>query len=218
MVMATFLDCINGVLRRLRETEVTLVNESDYAVLVGDMVNEAKREVEDAWNWSVLRQTITVTTAASTTNYALSGSNLRTKIEDAYIPAAHWYLRQLSAPEMNMYLNVLSAPTGRPSSYAMATTSSAGVLSVDVYPVPDAVYTLKFDCIVPQADLVNESDVIYVPSDLVIQGAYLRAINERGEDGGRLSEQQADLYRKAMANYISIEAGRESDLVLWDAV
>ena len=62
------------------------------------------------------------------------------------------------------------------------------------------------------------TDVVYVPSELVIQGAYLRAINERGEDGGRLSEQQADLYRKAMANYISIEAGRESDLVLWDAV
>ena len=216
--MATFLDCINGVLRRLRETEVTLVNESDYAVLVGDMVNEAKREVEDAWNWSVLRQTITVTTAASTTNYTLSGSNMRTKIEEAYIPASHIFLGQISAPEMNMYLNVLSAPSGRPYNYAFGNTNTSGTLTVDVFPVPDNTYTLKFNCYVPQADLVNESDVIYVPSDLVIQGAYLRAINERGEDGGRLSEQQADLYRKAMANYISIEAGRESDLVLWDAV
>ena len=216
--MATFLDCVNGVLRRIREDEVVTVIQSDYSKLIGDMVNEAKREVEDAWNWSVLRQTITVTTAASTTNYALSGSNLRTKIEEAYVPASHIFLGQISAPEMNMYLNVLSAPSGRPYNYAFGNTNTSGTLTVDVFPIPDNTYTLKFNCYVPQADLVNDTDVIYVPSDVVIQGAYLRAINERGEDGGRLSDQQADLYRKALANYISIEAGRESDLVLWEAV
>jgi hypothetical protein len=218
MVMATFLDCVNGVLRRIREDEVVTVIQSDYSKLIGDMVNEAKREVEDAWNWSVLRQTITVTTAASTSNYTLSGSNMRTKIEEAYVPASHIFLGQISAPEMNMYLNVLSAPSGRPYNYAFGNTNTSGTLTVDVFPIPDNVYTLKFNCYVPQADLVNDTDVIYVPSDVVIQGAYLRAINERGEDGGRLSDQQADLYRKTLANYISIEAGRESDLVLWEAV
>ncbi len=216
--MATFLDCVNGVLRRIREDEVVTVIQSDYSKLIGDMVNEAKREVEDAWNWSVLRQTITVTTAASTSNYTLSGSNMRTKIEEAYVPASHIFLGQISAPEMNMYLNVLSAPSGRPYNYAFGNTNTSGTLTVDVFPIPDNVYTLKFNCYVPQADLVNDTDVIYVPSDVVIQGAYLRAINERGEDGGRLSDQQADLYRKTLANYISIEAGRESDLVLWEAV
>jgi hypothetical protein len=218
MVMATFLDCVNGVLRRIREDQVTSITDSDYAVLIGDMVNEAKKEVEDAWNWSVLRQTITVTTAASTSNYTLSGSNMRTKIEEAYVPASHIFLGQISAPEMNMYLNVLSAPSGRPYNYAFGNTNTSGTLTVDVFPIPDNTYTLKFNCYVPQADLVNDTDVIYVPSDVVIQGAYLRAINERGEDGGRLSDQQADLYRKTLANYISIEAGRESDLVLWEAV
>lgn len=216
--MATFLDCVNGVLRRIREDEVVAVIQSDYSKLIGDMVNEAKREVEDAWNWSVLRQTITVTTAASTSNYTLSGSNMRTKIEEAYVPASHIFLGQISAPEMNMYLNVLSAPSGRPYNYAFGNTNTSGTLTVDVFPIPDNAYTLKFNCYVPQADLVNDTDVIYVPSDVVIQGAYLRAINERGEDGGRLSDQQADLYRKTLANYISIEAGRESDLVLWEAV
>lgn len=216
--MATFLDCVNGVLRRIREDEVVAVIQSDYSKLIGDMVNEAKREVEDAWNWSVLRQTITVTTAASTSNYTLSGSNMRTKIEEAYVPASHIFLGQISAPEMNMYLNVLSAPSGRPYNYAFGNTNTSGTLTVDVFPIPDNTYTLKFNCYVPQADLVNDTDVIYVPSDVVIQGAYLRAINERGEDGGRLSDQQADLYRKTLANYISIEAGRESDLVLWEAV
>jgi hypothetical protein len=216
--MATFLDCVNGVLRRLREDEVSSVSENDYSSLIGEMVNEAKKEVEDAWNWSVLYQTITVNTVASTTNYALTGSNLRTKVEEAYIPAAHWYLKQLSGAEMNMYLNVLTAPVGRPSNFAFGPSTSSGVLTVDVFPVPDTAYALKFNCFVPQADLSNDSDVILVPSDVVIQGAYLRAINERGEDGGRLSDQQADLYRKTLANYISIEAGRESDQVLWEAV
>lgn len=216
--MATFLDCVNGVLRRIREDEVVTVSQSSYSTLIGDMVNEAKKEVEDAWNWSVLRQTITVTTAASTSNYTLTGSNMRTKFEEAYIPSAHAFVTQIAAPEMNMYLNVLSAVSGRPYNYAMGNTNTTGTLTVDLYPVPNGVYSIKFNCYVPQADLVNDTDVIYVPSDVVIQGAYLRAINERGEDGGRLSDQQADLYRKILANYISIEAGRESDLVLWEAV
>jgi hypothetical protein len=78
--------------------------------------------------------------------------------------------------------------------------------------------TVKVDCVVPQADLSTGTDVLYVPSELVIQGALLRAINERGEDGGRLSEQQADLYRKAVASYISIEAERYGDETTWEWV
>ena len=67
--MATFLDCVNGVLRRLRETEAASVTDTTYVKLVGDFVNEAKREVEDAWNWSVLRTTKTITTVNGTQNY-----------------------------------------------------------------------------------------------------------------------------------------------------
>ena len=60
----TYLNLVNNVLRRLREDEVTNVSESTYSKMVGDFVNDAKDLVETAWDWSALRTTLTITTAA----------------------------------------------------------------------------------------------------------------------------------------------------------
>ena len=72
-VGSTFLTLTNDVLSRLRESSVTAVSANDYSTLVGKFVNEAKREVEDAWNWNRLRTTITVNTVADSYNYTLTG-------------------------------------------------------------------------------------------------------------------------------------------------
>jgi hypothetical protein len=108
--------------------------------------------------------------------------------------------------------------TGGPQYFSIGNSNTSGEITLDLWPIPDQAYAVKADCVIPQADLVNDLDVIYVPSELVIQGAYLRAINERGEDQGRLSDQQADLYRKAVASYISIEAARYEDETTWNWV
>jgi predicted Zn-dependent protease with MMP-like domain len=87
--------------------------------------------------------------------------------------------------------------------------------AVDLYPVPDGVYTLRFNVTIPQDDLADNSDTLQIPSEPVIQGTLARAISERGEDGGRLSNDQYILYRSAMADEIAIEAGRFSDETVW---
>ena len=46
----TYLNLVNGVLRRLREDEVSNVSESTYSKMVGDYVNDAKDLVETAWD------------------------------------------------------------------------------------------------------------------------------------------------------------------------
>ena len=85
----TYRHIINSVLRRLRED--TLASDwandlidasgpSDYQVLIGDFVNEVKREVEDAWDWTSLRTLITVNTVANTKSYALAGSTQRSRM------------------------------------------------------------------------------------------------------------------------------------------
>jgi hypothetical protein len=118
---------------------------------------------------------------------------------------------------MHEWTNLQGTTTGDPQYFSVGnSTAATGVLTIDLWPVPTSVLTVKVDCVVPQADLSASTDVVYVPSELVIQGAYLRAINERGEDGGRLSDQQADLYRKAVASYISIEAERYGDETTWE--
>ena len=56
---------MNSVLRRLREEETTSVTSTTYNKMVGDFINDAKRLVEEATDWSALRSTIIVPTAAS---------------------------------------------------------------------------------------------------------------------------------------------------------
>ena len=70
----TYLDLVNNVLRRLRETEVSSVQSTSYSKLIGDLVNDAKDLVETSWDWSALRTTLTITTTADVFNYSLTGS------------------------------------------------------------------------------------------------------------------------------------------------
>lgn len=215
----TYLELVNAVLRRVREQEVITVSQTDYSKLIGDFVNETKREIEDSWQWNVLRQTITVTTAASTSNYAVTGAGQRARVLNAYNTTKEWFMSNTSKTYANEQLRVISpAPTGAPYYYSTNGVDASGDIKVDIIPVPDGVYTLKFDCYVPQADLSNDTDVLLVDENAVIQGALLKAIIERGEDGGRGSELQSEAYRKAVGNAIAIEANRDDDLITWEAV
>ena len=45
----TYLELINGVLRRLRENTVSTANETDYSSMIGDLINDAKTTVESSW-------------------------------------------------------------------------------------------------------------------------------------------------------------------------
>jgi hypothetical protein len=218
--MATsYLDLVNAVLLRVREPTVQTVSQSSYSQLIGEMVNETKREVEDSWNWAILRTTKTITTSATVYGYEIPSTNPRTKVLSVYLPSAHMYLEKVSEDRMNTLLFVNPTQAGRPYYYSFgSSTPSTGVLTLNVFPIPDQAYTIKVECVVPQEDLVNDLDNAWLPKDMIVQGAYLRAINERGEDGGRLSDQQSELYRKTVANYISIEAERFKDEITWDAV
>ena len=55
----TYLQAINDVLIRLREQQITSLDETTYATLIGKFVNDAKRQVEDAYSWNVLTTTLT---------------------------------------------------------------------------------------------------------------------------------------------------------------
>ena len=62
----TYLETVNSVLLRLRENEVPSVSNNNYSKLIGEFVNDAKRIVEDSWDWHSLRTTFTITTVANT--------------------------------------------------------------------------------------------------------------------------------------------------------
>ncbi|MGB0359779.1 MAG: hypothetical protein ACPGC4_08155, partial [Litorivicinaceae bacterium] len=78
----TYLELVNNVLKRLRERTVNSVSESAYSELIGVLVNDAKSEVENAWNWSALRNTLTLTTSSGVFNYELNGTGNNFSVMD----------------------------------------------------------------------------------------------------------------------------------------
>ena len=89
----TYLQLVNSVLRRLREDEVTTVAQTSYSKLIGEFVNDAKRTVEDAYDWTALRTTLTVSTTADTFNYVLTGSQNRMKLLDVVNDTSDWFMQ-----------------------------------------------------------------------------------------------------------------------------
>lgn len=211
----TYLQIINAVLRRLRETEVTDVNETDYSKLIGEYVNSVKKEVEAAWDWNALRTTLTLNTEDGVFNYTLLGSGSRFRVSDVVNDTSNYMLQQKGAAWMNQRFLTVDTQLSTPSFYSFNGVDSNLDSAVDLYPVPDGVYTLRFNVTIPQDDLADNTDTLQIPSEPVIQGTLARAISERGEDGGRLSNDQYILYRSAMADEIAIEAGRFSDETVW---
>jgi len=69
----TYLELVNNLMLRLRERPVSTINETTYSSLVGTFINDAKDEVENAWQWSAIRTTLATTTTANVYGYELNG-------------------------------------------------------------------------------------------------------------------------------------------------
>lgn len=214
--MATYLQTVNNVLKRLREPTVSSVDTGTaYAAMIGIMVNDAKREVEDAVDWNCLSQTINVTTAANTYNYTLTGAGTRFRVIDILNDTKDYVMRSAPTTWMNQQFLLTSYQTGSPIYYNFNGVDENNDTQVDVFPVPDAVETLRFNLVVPQDTLTSDSTRILVPAHLVEMLAYAKAIAERGEDGGNLASEAFALYRSALANEISIERNHYEDEMNW---
>lgn len=204
----TYLEIINEVLARLRESSVQTSTQTTYSALIGHLVNDAKRQVEDAYSWNVLGQTIDVTTASGTYQYSLTGAGQKFRLEDALNVTSNVGMRNISNPQMQRYQNFSVPGAGTPTDFAFDGVDASGDAKVTLYPRPDGVYNLKFFAFVPQEDLAIDSDVLLVRPELVIQSAYARALVERGEDGGLSSSEAFALFRTMLADYISLEISR----------
>ena len=204
----TYLELVNDVLVRLREPTVTTVALNSYSTLIGKFVNDAKRQIEDAFSWNVLGTTITVTTAASTSSYSLTGAGQKFQVMDVINITSNVGLTNISFVDMNRKLNFTPLANQIPTEFAFDGVDGSYDTKVNLYPIPDGVYTIKFALTVPQATLASDSTVVLVPDVLVAQNAYSRALVERGEDGGLSSSEAYSLYKSMLSDYIALEGTR----------
>jgi hypothetical protein len=204
----TYLELVNDVLVRLREATVSTVSETSYSSLIGKFVNDAKRQIEDAFAWNVLGQTITVTTVASTPAYSLTGAGQKFQVMDVINTTSNVGLINITFVDMNRKLNFTPLVNSIPTEFAFDGVDGSYDTKVNLYPIPDGVYTIKFALTVPQATLSSDSTVVAVADTLVAQNAYARALVERGEDGGLTSSEAYQLYKAMLSDYIALEGTR----------
>ncbi len=204
----TYLQLVNSVLRRLRETEVSSVSDNAYSKMIGEFINDSKRTVEDSYNWNALYDTLSATTTADIFNYVLTGAGQRFRVIDIVNDTSNWFLQEKPTTWFDQQFLLTTPATGSPIHYNFNGVDSNGDTQVDVYPIPDGVYNLRFNIVLPQAELSNNTDIIKVPHEPVIFLAYARALAERGEDGGLASGEAVGLYRQSLADAIALESGR----------
>jgi hypothetical protein len=213
----TYLDVVNNVLRRMREEEVASVSESTYSKMAGDFVNDAKKLVEAAWDWSALRTTLTITTSANIFNYVLVGSQNRIKALDVINDTSNFFMQyQPSSWFDDKYLNETPA-TGAPQYYTYNGIDSQGDSQIDVYPKPDGVYTLRFNCVLRNEDLTADTDQLLIPHMPVVHMAIALLARERGETGGTSTPEYFALADKYLSDAIALDAQKHPDETIWYA-
>ena len=213
-----YLELVNNVLVRLREAEVTAPTDTPYSKLIGTFVNDAKRLVEDSFQWNVLTETLTVTTAPDLFNYVLTGSGQRFRVMDVVHSSGDYFLSPKTSSQMNQFLLNGVPQKGDSTFYNFNGVDVNGDTQVDLYPIPNGIQTIFFNLYKPQPTLTDASTTLFVPTEPVLKYAYAMAVAERGEDGG-ISSQEATLIAKAsLSDHIAMAESRQNDQYIWAAV
>ncbi len=221
----TYREIINSVLRRLREDTIDSdwsgdlydsTTVTDYQKLIGELVNDSKKQVESYHDWQALRETFNIKTKAGNMQYTLGdatrGAGISFKVLDVICQETGTILKQVG----NDWLNKQTFPlaniqSGEPTKYALngisvAATNREPDFNIDLYPVPNSVQTISFNIVGAQKELKEADQVLRTPSQPTILGAWSKAIAERGEDGGTISSGVAAEARDALNMAVQLDS------------
>lgn len=214
----TYLELVNNVLLRLREREVATVNQTSYSELIGQLVKDAQQEVEEAWDWSSLRTTLSATTSLGTFNYTLTTAGTAFEILNVINDTGNNFMEYRTARDFdNWFLNSTPA-TGSPQYYSWNGVNASGDVQVDVYPIPDGVYTLRFNMIKRSPEFPTDATAAIVPYKPIQLLAYAKAVEERGEDGSQTAQSAYRAAERALSDAIALDSARHPEELIYAAV
>ena len=101
--------------------------------------------------------------------------------------------------------------SGAPLYYTYNGVDTDGDTLIDVYPKPDGVYSLRFNCALRNGDLSADTDTIKIPSMPVVHLAVAFASRERGETGGTSSAEYFSMANKYLSDAIAMDAARHPE-------
>jgi hypothetical protein len=219
--MATQLEIINQVQRRLRETETISVSTTDYSVLLADFLNDIIGEMNE-YDWLQMYANEAVDMIVGTHTYALTapaaatlsyvGNTPLVTITENDADTTGAGMIQLHPEAMAACLMGQSAPNDvQPSCFSLSPSPSADTQILTVYPAPasaDNNVTLRFWT--PQAELAvdgtADSTELLLSSRTLALGVLWMALNERGEEMGEPGGVAERRYERAMSEAVSADA------------
>lgn len=211
----TYLSLVNSVLRRLREDEVSGVTNTPYSKMVGDFVNDAKTQVENAHDWSTLRTTAVVSTLEGITEYSLTNAGERVKIYSVINDTSNFFINYQTPTWVNNAVYNTGSISGPPEYYTYSGVDSSDDTKVRVYPNPDGVYSLRFDLIARESDLSNDADETVLPANPIIHISVALLARERGETGGTTAQDYFAIADRHLSDAIALDAYKNPEEFIW---
>jgi hypothetical protein len=217
----TFLQIVNRVLERMRETAVGSYDSTDYSTMIAGMVNSVKSEIESSWQWHAMRDTYTVTCSDGVAQYALTDAGMAAKVIDAWNTTHGLQLCKGTVAGFNQKffgVGSNSVQTGSPTQYLQAGLDASHDPVVDVWPVPATGYldTLKFNVYTPQDDLAANGTVPLVPQNVLIEETIARALNERGDEmAPKPAPGETFIMQDLLDTAIAMDGGYDDDEMDW---
>ena len=209
----TYLELVNNVLRRLREDAVTSVADTVYSTMIGDLVNDAKRTIEESWDWSALREDVVLTTVNGTQQYTLTGRGGREQIVDIRDMSNLAFLCQRNPVWAR--LQDFTPQSARPCDYVIVGADSVGDTKIALYPTPDATYTISLHVYQRTADFTTDSQSSLIPSAPIYLLAWAMAAREKGEVGGQTAAEIFGLAKNALADAIAYDSAKNPTALIW---
>lgn len=214
----TYLQLVNKVLTRLREDTVSTVGQTTYSALIGEFINDAKRFVEDSWDWSALRSTITVSTSASDYTYSLTNSGSFSEVKTVTNDTANAFMSYRSQDWFEQQLYLVDTVEGTPAYYTYNGIDGNGDTQVMVYPIPNGVYSIRFKTVLRTGELTEDSTEVNIPTLPIIYLATALATRERGETGGTSAAELFGIADKALADAIALDSNKHPEEMIYQAV
>ena len=215
----TYLQIVNNILKRLRERTVSTVNETAYSEMIGILVNDAKHEIEEAWDWNAFKTTLTASTVQNVLSYELDTANQNFTTIDVINDTSNFIMKRGTTAQFNKwYLTVDPANTGSPTHYNYNGVDADNNVIVDIYPKPDGVYNLRFNLFIRPEELSTDTDTLLIPDKPVIMLAYAKAIEERGEDGGQAAASAYATALRLATDAIAYDANKNPEELIFTTV
>jgi len=212
----TFLELTNEVLKRLRENEVTTTAATTFSKMIAGFVRDAYKIVEDAHDWSALRDLVVVPTVASQDYVVITDTPPDSMVYWAYMAGdteLHKRTTGYTARE-----RLLGSSEGKPTGYTLSgTDATTGSLKATLTPTPDDVYDITFEVCKRNTVPTSDAENVILPTDPIMHLALSLATRERGETGGTSAQEYLTIAQLSLGNAIARDANfRPEELTLYN--